>query len=393
MVGRLLGRRLCCGWIVLLGACSSSTGTGDGPALDLRAPDLHVDAGRDARFDAPTTSPDLRTDGPREGGSDALLHDLGTDAYLGDTGPRTHFIAVTFNTGTSKDLPHDAPPADGYTSAQAQLSDQYYGNGLAWKQVVADATAFFAQVQADIVVFQEIFYSGDCATIPASAQTGFVCESWQPGDPTVAQLLVGTGWQVACHPGKPDKCAAVRKSFGAIRGCAQDFCLQGLDGFTVSGCGGGARIGRGVIDLVGGGSITLVNVHGSSGVSGSDQKCREEQFKQVFVDLGDGQPGANGAVNLVLGDLNTDPGRAALFDDSAKKWNDLVAQRGFHFISDVGLFATPTYAGIFNIDHAVSDSLVGSCWSAGAAGTPPVTNTVYFDHMPLVCKIALPSGP
>lgn len=367
----------------LLGACSSDAPAPDAASSEGQAQDLGGDIPGDSANDA---LPDLGVD--TKGDHDAASTEGGSDTRT--DAARTHFVAVTFNTGTSLDLPHDAPPDDGYGSAQAQLSDLHYGNGLAWQPVVDDATAFFAQVQADVVVFQEIFYSGDCLAIPSSAQVGFVCAQWQPGDPTVAQLLLGAGWQVACHPGKPDKCAAVRKTFGTFRGCAQDFCLEGLEGFTVPGCGQGARVGRGVIDLVGGGSITVVNVHGSSGVSGSDQKCREEQFKQVFVDLGDGQPGANGAFNLVLGDLNTDPGRAALFDSSAKKWNDLVAQGGFHFISDVGFLATPTYAGIVNIDHAVSDSLAGSCWSAGAAGTPPVTHTVFFDHVPLVCKIALP---
>lgn len=35
----------------------------------------------------------------------------------------------------------------------------------------------------------------------------------------------------ACHSGKPDKCAAVKRSFGSFRGCGDDFCLEGLMGF------------------------------------------------------------------------------------------------------------------------------------------------------------------
>ena len=49
------------------------------------------------------------------------------------TGAAAHtFVAVTFNTGTSENMGHDNEPDDGYTSAHAEISDQYYGDGLAW---------------------------------------------------------------------------------------------------------------------------------------------------------------------------------------------------------------------------------------------------------------------
>ena len=38
-------------------------------------------------------------------------------------------------------------------------------------------------------------------------------------------------------------------------------------------------MGRGVINLVGGGELTLVNVHDSSGNTNNDAHCRPEQFK------------------------------------------------------------------------------------------------------------------
>lgn len=335
---------------------------------------------------------DLR---PPDRGAPAPDLPPGADARPPDATPpdaRTTFMVVTFNTGTSESMGHDQPPDDGYTSAHAKLSDLYYGDGLAWSPAIKDATAFFAALSPDVVVFQEIFHSGDCAQIPASAVKDFVCETWSPGDPTVAQTILGPGWQVACHPGKPDKCAAVKTSFGSFRGCAGAFCLEGLAGSTISGCGKGARVGRAVIDLVGGGELTLVNVHASSGITGDDQDCRVKQVEQVFVDLGDGKPAASGARNLVLGDLNTDPGRLALVDKSAARWNDFVGTgKAFHFISPVGPLAPPTYAGLFNIDHAVSDVLSGSCWVPGVtAGKPPVSSAVYFDHKPLVCTLKLP---
>jgi hypothetical protein len=299
------------------------------------------------------------------------------------------FRVVTFNTGTSPGLAHDDPPDDGYSSAEAAISDEWYGDGLAWLAAIEDARRFLEQVSPDIVAFQEIFYSGDCPDIPPEFHRGWACETWSPGAPTVAQVVAGEGYQVACHVGKSDKCAAVRRSFGTFRGCAEDFCLEGLEGTTISGCGQGARVGRAVIDLVGGGTLTLVNIHGTSGFSADDVRCRMRQFEQVFLNLGDGEPAANGERNVIVGDLNTDPGRVASVDASAQTFADHVGpDKRFHFISDVGPDAAPTYLGLFNIDYVVSDVLEGECSVPGVSeGVPPVSEIVYFDHHPVVCDV------
>ena len=310
--------------------------------------------------------------------------DAGTDAGP----PEFSFVAVTFNTGTTEGLPHDSLPDDGYTSAHALTSDTWYGDGLAWRPAVDAARAFFAEVDPDVVTFQEIFHSPECEMIPPDQHADFVCETWTPGDPTVANVILPMGFQVACNLGKSDKCAAVNRRFGTFRGCDADLCLDGLDGAEVPDCGSGSRIGRGVIDLVGGGTLTLVNVHGSSGVAADDQACRALQFEQVFLDL-DGEPAANGAVNLIMGDLNTDPARLAPGDPSAVRINDFVGEGlDFHFITEVGRRAEPTYADFVNIDHVISDGFTGSCWAAGVTdGHPPVIDAVYFDHVPIVCAV------
>jgi len=299
---------------------------------------------------------------------------------------------VTFNSGTTEGLNHDAGPDDGYTDEHAVISDAWYGDGLAWVPVIDATRAFFDAVQPDVVVFQELFFPGNCPDIPAEFHPGFVCEGWQPGDLSVAERVLGPGWQVACHLGKEDKCAAVRRSFGAFAGCDDDLCLQGLDGARVPDCGSGSRVGRGVVELVDGGQITVVNVHGSSGLSGEDQRCRTAQFEQVFVDL-DGAPAADGARNLVLGDLNTDPGRLAGFDDSAARWLDFVPLKpgdgGFRFHTEVGPDVRATYGGGINIDHVVSDFADGACWHAGSTpGHDLVTDARYFDHQPAVCDLS-----
>lgn len=290
------------------------------------------------------------------------------------------FTAVTFNSGTTEGLRHDDPPDDGYTSEDAVTSDLHYGDGLSW-QVAIDATqTLFERLSPDVVAFQEIF-GGDCASIPPEARAGFHCDGHQPGDPTVIEQVLGPDYQVACNLGKPDKCAAVHRRFGTFRGCEEAVCLDGLDGAPVDDCGSGSRVGRGVIDLVVGGSITVVNFHGTSGVDAESQACRVAQIDQVFVDL-DGAPAASGSANLVLGDFNTDPVRFGDGDVSALRLLDFAGpERPFGFITEADVFAEPTYAGIFNIDHVLSDAFVGTCEAE------TVFDAIYFDHVPIVCRV------
>ncbi len=313
-------------------------------------------------------------------------------APAADATPQSQrFTVVTFNTGTTSGLAHDSD-GDGYGDAQANTSDQHYGDGLAWQPAIDAVTTWFTTVQADVVVFQEIFYSGDCEAIESQFRTGFVCENWSPGDPTVAQLLLGNGYQIACHPNKNDKCIAVKKSFGSIRQCDDtDFCLQGLDGTAINNCGGGARVARATIDRVTGGEVTIVNVHGTSGVGGSDAECRAKQVEQVFLDM-DGAPGANGSQNVVLGDFNTDPGRIpSILDESVERWNQFVGgNQPFQWVSPYGSSAPATYSNSLTIDYVASDAFTGSCFSAGIDGVPAVYPNVLFDHLPLVCNIGPP---
>jgi hypothetical protein len=46
------------------------------------------------------------------------------------------FAAVTYNVGTTPTLARDADPNDGYTQTQANISDAWYGNGLAWQPAI-----------------------------------------------------------------------------------------------------------------------------------------------------------------------------------------------------------------------------------------------------------------
>lgn len=298
---------------------------------------------------------------------------------------------VTFNTGTTEGLPLDPSANAGYGPEQAALADQWYGNGLAWNAAIEDSRRYFSTLGADLIGFQEIFHPDDCAAIPAAARPGFVCESWRSGDPTVVQRVVGPDYQVACHLGKSDKCIAVRRSLGTLRDCDSALCLDGLRGADVAGCGRGSRVGRALIDLHDGTTLTVAHVHGTSGFSASDRQCRLAQFRQVFEDLGDGSGHAAsaGERSIVLGDFNTDPGRSARLDPSAQ----FLAAAGeppspFRFLTQVGPQAPPTYLGAVNIDHVLARGFSGSCWAAGIdPDRAPVTTMIYFDHTAIVCDL------
>jgi hypothetical protein len=298
---------------------------------------------------------------------------------------RLTFQAVTFNTGTAG---MTAPDKGGLTKEQATIQDEHYGNGLAYPPVIEDTRRFFARESPDVVALQEVFFSGRCPEIPAASHEPFVCAAYRQGDPTVAQLILGPDYQVACHQETPDKCVAVHRRFGRFAGCAADLCLDGVVGRKVDGCGSSVRVGRAVIELTSGGTLTVVHVHGTSGFKASDVDCRVQQIARVFDDLGLGDgPAIQGERNLILGDFNTDPGR--MDEASAQAWRERVGEgKAFRFVSPVGPEATPSYAGLFNIDHAASDAFEGACVIVGASeGTEPVTEIPYFDHKPLVCTL------
>jgi len=331
---------------------------------------------------------------PDQGGTDALEEIHSTDVTLEttDDGPVAAtppaLRVITFNTGTSL-MPSGATPNRGYGPDQWKICDDWYGNGLSWKNIMDDTRAWIAETDPDVIVFQEVFDSNECAEVPQEHWPGFVCEDWAPGEPIVAQMILGDDWQVMCNPIRTDKCAAVNRRVGSFRGCDGDLCLEGMEGNPIDGCSKGVRIGRGVVDLVDGGVLTLVNVHGSSGFSAEDMDCRGKQFAQAYEDNGSGEPAANGDWNLVMGDYNVDPVVMAGADPSADALNSYVGPgKAFHFITETDPDSPGTYAGYARIDHVTSDTWVGTCWHAGiTAGHPPVTPAVSFDHRPAVCDV------
>ncbi|MCB9638067.1 MAG: hypothetical protein H6727_04070 [Myxococcales bacterium] len=305
------------------------------------------------------------------------------------------FRVMTMNVGTTVGLDHDkgegTSAGDGYTSEHAKIADMYYGNGLSWPPAEKALTAFLAREKPDVVGFQEMFFDPECEGIPESARKGFVCEDYQAGRTQQMERLLGADYQVACAVGQPDNCVGIRRSFGRFVDCPQDKpCLDGVVGQgPADGCSRGARIGRIHVETVSGRSFVLVLVHGTSGFKEKDQLCRREQFKQIFEDQGDGKPAARGEMNLVMGDINTDPFILKDDEPSSAYWNEKVGEgKGFYYLSSSGETGPPTYSGPFRIDHVISDTLTGTCKVFGSSeGTEPVISSIYWDHKPIVCDV------
>lgn len=303
-------------------------------------------------------------------------------------------VVLTFNTGTTPRLKHDAKRSDGYGNAEAAISDQWYGNGLAWKPAMDAVQEMVSGVDPDVVAFQEIFDCRNCDAIPADARRGFVCEDYRDGEPGVAEQVLGEDYQIAYHPGKTSKCLAVHRRLGRLRGTEPDGPASRptrlvLEGAPVAGCGSGARVARGYVDLPDGTTLTLISLHGTSGFKPADKQCRVRQIERIFVDWGDGRPGVSPQNNVILGDFNTDPGRAADLDRSAARWNNFVGPgKPFHFVSKLGPDVAPSYAALADIDHVVADAYVGTCRRLGVdPGTQAVYEGIYFDHVPVVCTL------
>jgi len=301
--------------------------------------------------------------------------------------PEGSFTVMTFNTGTGARVNGSADLNLGFGPEQSRISDEHYGNGLAWKAAVEGVAELIRHESPDIVAFQEMFHTGECVDIPIEARAGFVCEELQPGGPTVAQLVLGDDYQIATHPGHNDKVLAVHRRFGRILGCDADYCEGGLEGSKVDGCGGGARLARARIERTNGEVLTVFSYHGTSGMSPDDADCRVSQVEQIFVNFGNDAPGADGSAHLILGDFNTDPVRLAAVDRSAQRWNDFVGgNRPFRFHTGDPAHE-PTYH-IFTIDHIVSDVFSATVSFPGrSASAPEIFRAQMFDHTPVVARM------
>lgn len=329
---------------------------------------------------------------PQEGSTSS---DAGNqDSVPDSTKPQPIRMRVmTFNIGTTKGLPHDRDTNDGYTSKHAKITDEFYENSLSWNPAEKALTDYLAKKKVDLVGFQEMYYDPWCESIQVDPTLDFVCKEYSKERPLQIQRLLGDDFQVACAQGQEDNCLGIRKSVGRFKGCPLDKpCIDGVKGDgPPNKCSKGARIGSIDVVLKDGTELTVVLVHGTSGFKPKDQECRKAQFQQIFEDKGDGKPAVSGTINIILGDINTDPFSAGEADISASYWNKYVGKgKPFRYISSSDKDGPKTYGGLVRIDHVVSDAFTGSCVVPGATpDEPDVMDVVYWDHKPVICDVEL----
>jgi len=308
-------------------------------------------------------------------------------------------VVVSFNVGTTPGLPHD--DGDAYTPELAELADALLENSLAYVPAEEAAARVLQALSPDVVGFQEMFHDPWCDDIVADPlwterlgadpQVALRCAVSPREEAHQALTLLGADYQVACLPGRHDKCVAIHARFGRFVGCDDALCEDHMAGEPVPGCGSGPRVGRAVVERPEGGTSTVAFFHGSSGLSGEDQACRVAQLEQLLVDLGDGQPAALEGSTFIVGDFNMDPARSVAYDDGAVRWAELrEARPDLHWHAAPEAHG-PTYQGLGTIDWVATPTEQTRCEALGISpGTEAVFEGVYFDHVPLVCRATAP---
>lgn len=288
-----------------------------------------------------------------------------------EAGPAAPVVAVTWNVGSGG----AADPAAGWTADLAERADTWLGNGLAWPPAIDDARAWLATSGAQLVALQEVLDPGTtCPTVPPEQAAGLRCETWAPGDASVARDILPAGAELRCMDGAPDKCLAVVPPLAFVE--VDDL----LEGVRVDGCGGRSRVGAADVSLPGGGAWRVVAVHGTSGLTGDDQACRTAWFEAALSLAGDGP-------SLLLGDFNTDPLRLAGIDASA----DALAALTATWTPLRPLDAPASYGGFATIDHAFGRGVSGACVAPGVdPGIASASDNPAFDHHPLRCTLDPP---
>lgn len=242
-----------------------------------------------------------------------------------------------------------------------------------------------AALSPDIVVLQEVVGRHQCTTVD-DEQPGFTChDEHTVAEPSQARRLVGPEYDVACTARDGFECVAVKTSFGALPGCSSSAgCADAETVPPVEGCDPGFSVSAVDVELLGGGSLRVVNAHPDSGF---DAACRAAQLEQMFALAGLGP-------TLIAGDMNLDP--FADVDESVHVWDEHVGDgKRFRYHSGPAehqppypTAVNPLFTGV--LDHVVSDFAEGICTTLGEApGSERLDGGEGTDHRALSCSLTM----
>ena len=223
--------------------------------------------------------------------------------------------------------------------------------------------------------------SEECPNIPAEAYLGLrvrqlATRRSQRGSARPGRRLPGglSPWQIRQVPGGAARAwEAVRKAAPATSAATTS---------TAPPCPTAAAdraLAAASSSWLDGGTLTVVGVHGSSGLTQEDQDCRVKQFAQVFEDLGDGSNAAcrqRRAQHRARRPQHRSRPQRRLRRERPEVERACRAQpRASATSPNIGPDATPSYGAFFNIDHVASDAFRRQLpdQPASAPSTAPVS--------------------
>lgn len=123
-----------------------------------------------------------------------------------------------------------------------------------------------------------------------------------------------------------------------------------------------------------GAPLRFVVAHPYQAFDDEEDRCREAQLQQAFVELPQGD-------TVIVGDLNVDPDRMHWFFASPQVWHANVGSgRPFRSLHHGVLLPDPTWLGALTLDHVVVRGLAGGCSTIA-----PLAERM--DHRALWCSI------
>ena len=252
--------------------------------------------------------------------------------------------------------------------------------------------AAIANLDPDVISLQETVSAAQCAAMTESDAAKVCFATHTAAIEVQARRLVGAAYTVACDTRAHYECVAIKRTWGAIRGCADgELCIASAVAQTAdagAGCDPGFSVSAVTVEPRRGAAFRLVDLHPPSGKAVA---CR----RAALVDVFEGPAAlARGNRSLLSGDFNLDP--FAGTDASEDYLRSRVGPgTAFHFHSGTAEhqppFLTAVYdwpLGSFTYDHVISNFAAGTCRTLGAApGTVRLDGGTGTDHRALVCDL------